>query len=194
MKDNKKVLYGLVVLALVLSVIGISIGFAAMSTELTISGQTTVTPASWKIKFTDLAKVSGDDALITTAPQITSDTHIGDYALLLTKPGDKVEYKFKVTNSGSLDAKLSSFTVATPTITGTGATASDDEAIVSANLVYTLTYNDASRTAIAVNDTLDHGESKELILTVEYPATAETLPADEVAVTGMDVTFVYTQK
>ena len=193
MKENKKLLYGLVVVALVLSVIGISIGFAAMSTELTIGGSTTVTPASWKIKFQNLAKASGDNSLITTAPQITSDTHIGDYALVLTKPGDKVEYTFEVANTGTLDAVLNTYTFATPTITGTGATADADAAIVTSNLVYTLTYNDAGKTAVQVGDTLAHGTTKELILTVEYPASAETLPAAEVSITGMDVTFVYGQ-
>ena len=55
MKDNKKVLYGLVALALVLSVVGISIGFAAMSTDLTINGSAEVVPSSWDIKFKDLS-------------------------------------------------------------------------------------------------------------------------------------------
>ena len=194
MKDNKKFLYAMVAIALVLSVVGVSIGFASMSTELTINGTTTVVPATWKIKFQDLSKVSGDDALITTAPQITSDTHIGNYAVKLSKPGDKVEYKFKVANTGSLDAELTSYTMATPTITGTGTNATLDEGIVRSNLVYTLTYNDNSKTAVQVGDDLDKNDTKELILTVGYAATADTLPENEVTISGMDITFVYGQK
>ena len=194
MKDNKKALYGLVVLALVLSVIGISIGFAAMSTELTIGGTTTVVPANWKIKFQNLSKVTGDDALIVTAPQITSDTHIGNYAIKLSKPGDKVVYKFDVANSGTLDAELTSYTFANPTITGTGDKATEDAAIVRNNLTYTLTYNDAGKTAVQVGDELNKEDSKELVLTVEYNQNATELPENEVSITGMDVTFVYGQK
>ena len=194
MKENKKLLYGLVIIALVLSIVGISIGFASMSTELTINGTTTVVPATWKIKFQNLSKVTGDDANIITAPQITSDTHIGNYALKLSKPGDKVVYKFEVANAGSLDAELTSYTFATPTITGTSTTAAADETIVSNNLIYTLTYNDAAHTPIQVGDNLDKEDSKELLLTVEYDATATELPTNEVSVTGMDVTFVYGQK
>ena len=194
MKENKKTLYVLVVIALVLSIVGISIGFATMSTELTINGSATVVPASWKIKFQNLSKVTGDDANIITAPQITSDTHIGNYAVKLSKPGDKVVYKFQVANTGSLDAELSSYTFATPTITGTGAAAAADAQIVTDNLVYTLTYNDGAKTAVQVGDDLDKEDSKELVLTVAYADDATELPADEVSITGMDVTFVYSQK
>lgn len=194
MKDNKKFLYGLVVTALVLSVIGISIGFAAMSTELSIGGTTTVVPANWKIKFQNLSKVTGDDALIVTAPQITSDTHIGNYAIKLSKPGDKVVYKFDVANAGTLDAELTSYTFANPTITGTGDKATEDAAIVRNNLTYTLTYNDANKTAVQVGDELNKEDSKELVLTVEYNQNATELPENEVSITGMDVTFVYGQK
>ena len=194
MKDNKKILYGLVAAALVLSIVGISIGFASMSTELTINGTTTVVPATWKIKFQGLAKVTGEDANIITAPQITSDTHIGNYAVKLSKPGDKVVYKFQVANTGSLDAELSSYSFATPTITGTGDKASQDAEIVSNNLIYTLTYNDNDKTAIQVGDDLDHESNKELLLTVEYDSNATSLPTNDVSITGMDVTFVYAQK
>ncbi len=193
MKDNKKLLYSMVIVALILSVVGISIGFAAMSAQLTVNGTTTVTPATWKIKFQELAKVSGDDTLIVTAPQITSDTHIGNYALKLTKPGDKVVYKFQVANTGTLDAILTSYTFATPTITGTGATATDDAAIVSRNLIYTLTHNDATNSAIQVGETLNVNQSTEFLLTVEYDANADELPTDDVTISGMDITFTYGQ-
>lgn len=193
MKDNKKVLYGLVALALVLSVVGISVGFASMSTTLTINGTTTVTPASWKIKFANLqqSELTGD-AEVVTAPQITSDTHIGNYAVKLTKPGDSVVYTFDVENEGTLDAQLATYTFATPTITGTGDTAAADATIVTDNLVYTLTYDDGA--AISTGATLASGGKASFKLTISYPATATTLPAATVNITGMDVTFIYDQK
>ena len=193
MKNNRKVLYGLVALALVLSVVGISVGFASMSSTLTINGTTTVVPASWKIKFTNLQQESLTGAAeVTTAPQITSDTHIGNYAVKLTKPGDSVVYTFDVENEGTLDAQLSSYTFATPTITGTGDTAAADATIVTNNLVYTLTYDDDS--AISTGATLAKDGKASFKLTIAYPETATELPTNTVNVTGMDVTFVYEQK
>lgn len=193
MKDNRKVLYGLVALALLLSVVGISVGFASMSTELTINGTTEVVPATWKIKFQNISNATITGAAeVTTAPTIQSDTHIGDYEVKLTKPGDSVVYTFEVANTGSINAALDSYTFATPTITGTGDTAAADAAIVQENLVYTLTYDDD--TAIQVNDVLNKESTRVLKLTVAYKADATTLPANTVTISGMDVTFVYGQK
>ena len=194
MKDDKKVLYGLVVLALVLSVVGISIGFAAMSTDLTINGSAEVVPASWDIKFKDLSSptITGD-AEVTTAPTITSDTHIGNYAVKLTKPGDSVTYTFKVANDGTIDALLTNFIKATPTFTGTGATAAADATIVQNNFVYTITYSDD--TAITKNtDELDAKSYKTVKLVVGYKEDASALPTDSVTISGLDVTFTYGQK
>ena len=194
MKDNKKVLYGLVALALVLSVVGISIGFAAMSTDLTINGSAEVVPASWDIKFKDLSSptITGD-AEVTTAPTITSDTHIGNYAVKLTKPGDSVTYTFKVANDGTIDAKLTDFIKATPTLTGTGSTAAADATIVQNNFVYTITYSDD--TAITKNtDELDAGDYKTVKLVVGYKDDASALPTNTVTISGLDVTFTYGQK
>lgn len=194
MKDNKKVLYGLVALALVLSVVGISIGFAAMSTDLTINGSAEVVPSSWDIKFKDLSSPTiAGDAEVTTAPTITSDTHIGNYAVKLTKPGDSVTYTFKVANDGTIDAKLTDFIKATPTFTGTGATASADATIVQNNFVYTVTYSDD--TAITKNtDELDAESYKTVKLVVGYKADATELPTNTVTISGLDVTFTYGQK
>lgn len=194
MKDNKKVLYGLVALALVLSVVGISIGFAAMSTDLTINGSAEVVPASWDIKFKDLSSptITGD-AEVTTAPTITSDTHIGNYAVKLTKPGDSVTYTFKVANDGTIDAVLTDFIKATPTFTGTGATAAADATIVQNNFVYTITYSDD--TAITKDtDELDAESYKTVKLVVGYKDDATALPTNTVTISGLDVTFTYGQK
>lgn len=193
MKDNRKVLYYLVAIALVLSVVGISVGFAAMSTELKISGATEVVPATWKIKFNNLKLQSKTGAAeVVKEPTIQSDTHIGNYSVKLTKPGDVVVYTFDVVNSGTIDAELSSYTFAQPSIVGTSTTAEADAQIVSTNLVYKLTYADGS--TIQQGDNLAKGETVSLKLTVGYDADATTLPTNTVAVNGMDVTFVYGQQ
>lgn len=193
MKDNRKVLYVLVALALILSVAGISVGFASMSTELDIKGQAEVVPASWKIQFENVsdATILGT-AEVETAPTISGATHITKYDVKLAKPGDSVTYTFDVANRGTMDAELTSYTFATPTITGTGEHATEDATIVQNNLIYTLTYADGS--SINTNDSLNKGEVKTLKLTVAYNSSATELPENEVDITGMDVTFVYGQK
>lgn len=194
MKNNRKVLYGLVALALLLSVVGISVGFASMSSTLEINGTTTVVPASWKVKFANLQQDSiTGEASVATAPQITSDLHIGNYAVTLTKPGDSVVYTFDVLNVGTLDAQLNTFTMATPTITGTGDAAAADAQIVRDNLVYTLTYDNGDPISTGATLAKTNGTAS-FKLTIAYKADATELPAATVNITGMDVTFVYGQK
>lgn len=193
MKDNRKTLYTFVALSLFLSVIGISVGFAAMSTSLNINGTANVVPATWKIKFNNLSSATIEGAAeVVSAPVIQSDTHIGNYEVKLTKPGDKVVYTFDITNSGTIDAELSSYDFAVPTITGTDDTADNDAQIVKDNLVYTLTYADGS--AINKDDVLNKNETKNLKLTIGYNASATNIPVNAVSVSNMDVTFVYGQK
>ena len=194
MKDNKKTLYILVAFALILSIVGISIGFAAMSQNLTISGSAEVVPATWKIKFANLSSptVAGD-AEVTTPPTIQGDTHIGNFAVKLTAPGDSVTYTFDVVNDGTIDAKVTDLVKATPTFTASGtANASNDTTVVQNNLVYDLTYSDG--TTIADDDELDAHDSVTLKLVVGYNTNATTLPKDKVSVTGMDITLTYGQK
>ena len=192
MKDNRKALYGLVALALVLSVVGISIGFASMSQDLTISGTTEVVPATWNIKFKEVSQPTlNGGATVVTAPTIQGDTHLGNYKVRLTKPGDSVTYTFKVANEGSIDAKLTSLVKATPTFTGTGDTAAADATIVQNNLVYTLTYSDDS--AIQVNDAIAAAGERTLKLVVAYNPEAQDLPTAAVTVSGMDITLTYGQ-
>ena len=193
MKDGRKTLYYFVALSLLLSVIGITVGFASMSSDLKINGAANVVPASWKIKFDNLSNptITGE-ASVVTAPQIQSDTHIGDYEVKLTKPGDMIVYTFDITNDGTIDAELSTHNFVNPTITGTGPKALNDAEIVKDNLIYTLTYADGS--LVNNNDELNKGETKTLKLTIGYNADAKELPINSVLIGNMDITFVYTQK
>ena len=194
MKDNRKLLYGLVALALILSVTGISVGFATLRTQLNIEGTTAVNPSNWKIKFQNLSEPTLEGtAQVNTAPTITNDTHLGDYSVTLKKPGDSVTYTFEVANTGDIDAELTTYTKANPTITATGSeNGADDVDIVTENLVYTLTYSNGD--AIATGNELAHGRVKTLKLTVAYNQSATALPQDEVTISDMDVTFIYSQK
>ena len=197
MKDNRKVLYGLVALALLLSVVGISIGFASLSQNLEIEGTAEVVPASWDIKFKNLsAAVESGTADELSAPSLsTTSTKISGFDVQLAKPGDSVTYKFKIANDGDINAVLSDMQVATPTFTGTGDTASADEAIVAAAFEYTLEYDNGASapSAISVNDTLNSTTERDVILTIKYKDDAESVPTAKVEITGLSIILTYTQ-
>ena len=194
--DNKKT-YGIIgVAVLVLVVVAVvSIAYAGFTQNLTINGQATVVASSWKVVFSDLQeKVVTGTAEEISAPTITSnDTHIGDYAVEFTTPGDSISYDFKVKNDGSFDAKVSSINLNTPSCLGSGQSASTDQDNVCQNLEYKLTYKGGGQ--INVGDKITSGGSKDLTLTLTYKSdlTADKLPKSDVTISNLDGTLSFQQ-
>ena len=190
---EKKRLMNLIILAgLIVVIAGITIGYAAIQSTLEIRGTATMNTAVWNVKFANLSSVQlAGDASVTTAPTLT-DTSIGTFSVVLTQPGDSVSYTFDVTNTGTLDAKIGTFTkAASPTCTGlSGTQAEADAALVCGGLTYTLKYT-AGGTNVAANDTLNAGETKNMTLTLSY--SGENLPSDDVNITGLGIDLIYVQ-
>ncbi len=190
MKNGKKMVQLFSIVALFLAVIGISIGFAALSTAMEISGTVRVIPANWSVKFNS-AVFSNNDTHATdndVTPTLTS-TNISGYEIVLTRPGDKGTYTVEVENDGNIDAKVSAVTIGTPVYTGTGANAAADQTLVQNNVTYTIKWQGG--TNIALGDTLDAGDTAYIEITAEYNASATAMPENPVTITGqkLNVTF-----
>ena len=191
MKDNKKMFQIFSVVALLLAVVGISIGFAALSTRLEITGNAKVVPANWNVHFDSNYTFSANSTAASegTTPTI-NNTEFKNYQIVLTKPGDKGTYTLTVKNDGDIDAKVGTVSLGS-TLTFAGSSAAD-EALVQSNVTYTLTWSDG--TAIAVGDELAHGTSKDIVVEVEYSAEATALPESAVTVSGRDLVLTFVQK
>ena len=170
----------LAIVAIVLAVAGLAVGYAALSETLTIGSTTTVKGANWSVHF-DTATLSEATlkglAKEVNAATITVTNISVDISLM--QPNDSVTYTFDVVNDGTLDAKLS----ADPTLTGLDDTTSQ---IVS----FALTYADG--TAIKANDTLDHGTTRNLKLVVSMKDIEEVQTDDQTL--NLSATLLYVQK
>ena len=105
----------LILIMTIVSVLGLTIAFAAFSSTLTISSNATVTPDSGEFK---VAFSSSSTSLVTNkiTPTTTgkatgkaatiSGTTISGLSANLTKPGDSVTYTFYAYNAGSYEAFL----------------------------------------------------------------------------------------
>ncbi len=194
----------LAIVAIVLAVGGLSIGFASFSQVLSISNTTaTVTPANFEVVFNNLQPTVEVGSAIGTNPTFTPGTTImEDIDITLQNPGDSVTYTFDIENTGTMNAILQTFDMADNTsvdpadrLTCTGSlnpNGATDATNVCGALTYTLKYADDS--VVAANDTLDAGETKTVNLTLTYdPADSALLPVEAVSVSGLDINLTYIQ-
>ncbi len=167
MKNKKKKYLSIVILLLLL--VGVTVGYATLSSNLTISGTSSIGVPDWDVHFENLSVTSG--SVSASAPVVSSDKLNITYSMALDKPGDFYEFTVDVKNAGTIDAKLS----ALPTLSGVS---SAQDAYVN----YTFTHTDGS--AIAAGETLAAGASKNFKVRVEYdrninssqlPTTAQEL-------------------
>lgn len=108
-----------VIIALCLTLIFMGVGFAALSQNINIEATGTVSAkTAWDVRYASFAlNGSGGNAADTT-PEATegrvkyldASKTTATVNFTLTAPGDYVEYKGTITNFGSIDAKLSTYT------------------------------------------------------------------------------------
>ena len=187
------------IVALLIAVVGLTVGYAAYSSTLTINGTATVDPASWKVNFgyktgNSLTGTIKGHATETTAPTL-ADTTISGFDVTLKAPGDSVTYNFLIKNSGTLNARLANFTMGTLTCApNEGSNISPEDATkLCGELKYTLTYAGAGGSTITTGEILNPNNSKELELKLEWPSASTLSVSDDVKVTIGTTTFVYEQ-
>lgn len=186
------------------AVLGLTVAFAAMSKTLNINGTAEVDNSKWDVHFaTDESGIIGDmdvwkstyvtetgDGKLTKMPTI-SGTDVSDFEVTLTKPGDRVELGFVISNQGTMDAKLSDIQIKEPVCTSS--TNPADATTVCNNLFYEVTdynfdYYDENKIGSVIGK---NGEYDYIYLAIGYEGNE--LPSDDVNITNLGVTLIYTQ-
>ena len=169
-QKNKKIM--VVAIALLLL---ISIGYAAISTTLTINGTANIAATSWNVYFTNLQTTNGS-VTPSVAPTVSgTNTTTLNYTITLENPGDFYEFTVDVKNGGTINAKIADNGISNTALTSTQDT----------YVNYTVTYSDG--TAIATGDKLSKSgatisgitDTRTIKVRVEYDTniTAEQLNA-----------------
>ena len=86
----------------------ISIGFAYLSTQLDILGNTLLKANTWDVHFENV-QVS-DGSVTSTDPMIDTNRTSVTFSALLDKPGDFYEFTVDAVNGGTIDAMISNYT------------------------------------------------------------------------------------
>ena len=201
--EKERRIKGLSLVALVVAVLGLTVAFAALSTQLTIEGSASVSKASWDVHFANLSDPTKAGATIVATEDgkgiQTDTTKIVLPTLTFTKPGDTVTYTFDVVNGGTIDAKVDVEPTCTRTVTATATDADKnaaDKKMVEDNFTCELTYADGTKIG-KDNELLNkdtNTNTKQMKLTVGYPTTATEVPSNDVNISDITVTMTYVQK
>ena len=133
-RNNSKTI---AVIALMVAIVGLSLGFAALNSTLTITSKATVSvpEAAWNVRLSDVnnnislnadpaitvtgSNSNGSLTLNSTAMSLSQTTNAN--ATLSTEAGSSVTYSFYVVNMGDLDAYLNNIQIGSlscTTVTG----------------------------------------------------------------------------
>ena len=175
MKYNyKRTFFGMFLFLLFIS---FGVGYAYLTTSLSIDGTSNVSSARWNIHFANI-DINEDSVTPTTGATITNPTTI-NFSLVLSEPGDFYEFTVDIVNEGTLNARISDFSFL-PELT-----AEQQE-------YYEYIVKYASGSDIAVGDGLKAGTSEKIIVflkqrtnennvfkvTTSYKAIAEYINVD----------------
>ncbi len=166
------------IILLVLLLLGITLGYSLLSSNLNISSTTGLSNNTWNIHWSNLAVTNGSvtGTQVTTPAAIkTGDTEV-EYSITLSTPGDYYEFTVDAVNEGSIDAMIESFSNKTYESNGT------TEKTLPTYLNYSVTYSDgialAPKQKLAANTTEKikvRVEFKKDIEANQLPTTADTI-------------------
>ena len=192
MEKQKKFNY-VIICGLIVTIIMMSIGYAALSQNLVMEGTAVIknSSSSWNIYFSDIQSGKENAASWTVVPSIsTTGTNNGTnntitFACELVAPGDSCETTATIKNGGTLDGVYGgyTFTIDDEVVVGETKTLSD-------GVVVTLTpANDWTEDSTVLTKN-DSGIFK---LRMELPETLEKLPNSETS-HDISLTVQFTQK
>ena len=155
------------------------IGYSYIKSNLNINGTANVTAARWDVHFTNLNVTTGS-VTATTAASITDPTTV-TFAATLDEPNDFYEFTVDVTNQGTMDTMIDSFSIS-PTLT----TAQKKY------LEYTIVYSDG--TSLENKQELKQGTSETIKVRFSYIENSDktNYPTEDQQFT-IEFTMTYTQ-
>lgn len=198
---NKKLTQILV--AIVLTIAGLSVAFAALSATLNITTSSVKqNPVEWDVGFVGSSATptaGGSSSVGRTCTNATvSKTQVTIASgIELSKPGDSCTYQLTIKNDGDIAAYLNSITPTAATGTGVSCTTTAGSTTTSAKLVcgnitYTLAGSANGNTNFVTGTTLNASQSTTVYLIAAFTGT--TPASTQVTQSGAAFAINYIQK
>ena len=176
---KKKKTKSMLILGLLL--LGITVGYAILNTNLSINGTGTINKPTWDIHFENIVTKSGS-VTPTTAANISNEGKTVTYAVTFSTPGEYYEFNVDVKNAGTIDGMIESVT---------STVNSQPISNLPNYLEYSVTYSDGSE--IQANHMLNAGDTEGYKVRLEFDrdVNPEDLPStNEDYVINLGSTFV----
>lgn len=194
MNKERKSMY-ISLIALIVSVIGVTIGYAALSTSLKVKfGTVTQSKFNWDVKLTsgEVTGINSGTSGTSCGNATVTANEVNVDAIKLSKPGDQCSYKLNVRNEGDVDAVLSNISSIAPE--GVSCKTGENKELICGNVIYSLANDSLGTTPLTVGQQRvgkTNGTS-DFYLVVSYKVDAASLN-EEVTHTGAGFTVVYSQ-
>ena len=172
---NKNLKLSVVALSLLLIVM--SVGYAAYSVVLTITGTSTISASTWDVHFENIGAGVNDTVLKmatpTTAPTISADKHDVTFAVTLNV-GEEYAFTVDAKNAGTIEAYLDTYNVVVDGTTYNSNKWNNNY------LSYAAVWTDTG-VSFAQGNTLAAGASRNVTVTVRYdqPENSSDLPSTD---------------
>ena len=172
-------------LILLLLLVCITLGYAALRTGLNINGTANVSSSSWNVHFENYQMSNATNITPTTEPSISGTTTTSiSYEVDLDVPGDLYEFSVEVVNGGSLDANIS----LVYKYNGSEISQSNP---VPAYIDYVV--SDENGDPIVDNHRLNHGERETVKVFVKYKDTDPSILPSSSTTLSFDIEIEATQ-
>ncbi len=135
-----------------------TIGYAFLTTSVSINGTGYINRAEWNVRFSNIQTKAGS-VTPTTIPTISDNTSVA-FAATLENPGDFYEFTIDVVNSGTIPAMIDTVSVL-PTLTTEQAN----------YFSYSVTYSDGAE--VISKQLLDAGDTETLKVSFQYLELAD---------------------
>lgn len=187
------------IIALLVAVVGVSVGFAAYTAQLQISNTSATVGAGSVEDFSVEFSTNGTsidtniDTLVTKASVVgatavkatgasMNGTTINGLSANFTEPGQSVTYTIYAHNTGKFLAYLRSITIGSKTCTALGDTKQELVDDVCPSISMTVKVGNESATGISVNNYTNHSLAKEsseaIVITMTYADTNSAADGD----------------
>ena len=177
MRKNKKQRR---VMFLLILILGITIGFALLSTTLYINGTANIKSNTWNIHWDSNSIEETTGSITATTPASVTDQEEKNisFAVEFELPGDFYEFSADAVNEGTIDGKIEDVHITF--YQADGVTPYDENNPLPSEIVYSFTHADG--TAVGQNEVIRHGESISYKFRVGFNSQSTSLPSTAVVV------------